>query len=89
MEVQNAPDYILPKQGLVRVKKSYCNWIMIPDGKKFITVEFTLFADPAGSIPVWLINLFSIYGPFETFKKLKTQLKKPQYSNVHFSFIEN
>jgi hypothetical protein len=55
----------------------------------FYTVEFTLFADPAGSIPIWLINLFSIYGPFETFKKLKTQLKKAQYINVHLPFIEN
>jgi hypothetical protein len=89
MDVQNVPDYLLPKKSLVRVMKSYCKWEVVPAGKKFITVEFTLFADPTGSIPAWLINLFSIYGPFETLTKLKTQLRKPAYSNVHLSFIEN
>ena len=89
MEVQNVPDYILPKHGLVRVINSYCKWIVTPTGNKYILVEFTLFADPAGSIPVWLINMFSTYGPFESFIKLKTQLKKPKYASAHFSFIEN
>jgi hypothetical protein len=89
MDVQNLPDYILPKHGLVRVEKSNCKWIVTPSGKNYITIEFILFADPAGSIPFWLINLFSTYAPFETFIKLKTQLKKPEYANAHFPFIEN
>ena len=89
MDVQNVPDYILPKPGLVRVLKSQCKWVVTPTGEKNILIEFTLFADPAGSIPVWLVNLFSTYGPFETFIKLKSQLKKPVYSNAHLSFIEN
>jgi START domain len=89
MEVQNVPDYILPRHGLVRVMKSHCKWTVAPAGKSCITIEFILFADPAGSIPVWLINMFSIYGPFETFIKLKEQLKKPEYTNARFPFIEN
>ncbi|HEV3221223.1 MAG TPA: START domain-containing protein [Puia sp.] len=89
MDVQNVPGYILPKHGLVRVLKSYCKWTVAPAGKNFIMIEFILFADPAGSIPIWLINMFSIYGPLETFIKLKTQLKKPEYTNAHFPFIEN
>ncbi len=89
MDVQNVPDYILPKHGLVRVVKSQCKWIITPTGKKSIIIEFTLFADPAGSIPVWLVNMFSTFGPYETFIKLKSQLKKPEYSNVHLSFIED
>ncbi len=89
MDVQNVPDYILPKHGLVRVVKSQCKWTVSPSGGKTIAIEFTLFADPAGAIPVWIVNMFSSYGPFETFIKLKSQLKKPEYSNAHFSFIEN
>jgi hypothetical protein len=89
MEVQNVPDYIPQKQGVVRILHSNCKWIITPVGSKVTSLEFTLFADPGGSIPIWLINIFSIYGPFETFKKLKTQLQKPEYAKVYFPFITN
>ena len=89
MEVQNVPGYISTKQDHVRVLKSYCKWVITPVGKNSIMIEFILFADPAGSVPVWLVNMFSIYGPFETFKKLKTQLKKPEYMNVNLTFIKD
>jgi START domain len=87
MEVQNVPDYITGKPGIVRVLQSYCKWVISPAGGDLITIEFTLFADPGGSIPVWLINIFSIYGPFETFRKLKIQLNKPEYRNVRLPHI--
>jgi hypothetical protein len=89
MDVQNMPGYIPPKEGIVRVMQSDCKWIITPAGKNSIIVEFTLFADPAGSIPMWLVNMFSIYGPFETFKKLKIQLKKPEYKNINLPFIKD
>jgi START domain len=87
MEVENVSNYIPQKQGIVRVLHSNCKWIITPVGNKVTSLEFSLFADPGGSIPIWLINIFSVYGPFETFKKLKTQLKKPEYANVYFPFI--
>lgn len=89
MDVQNVPDYISPKQDLVRVMKSRCHWVVTPAGKNSIIIEFTLFADPAGSIPIWLINTFSVYGPFETFKKLKIQLNKSKYKNADLAFVKN
>jgi len=89
MTVQNVPDFISPKNNMVRVLKSQCKWLITPIGKNQTLVEFTLFADPAGYIPIWLVNRFSYYGPFETFKKLKTQLKKPEYANYSLSFICN
>ena len=89
MTVQNIPDFIPPKKGIVRVMQSQCKWVVTPLNKKSLLVEFTLFADPAGSIPVWLINLMSSYGPYETFKKLKTQLLKPEYAHVTLVFIKN
>jgi hypothetical protein len=89
MTVQNIPNYIPPKKGIIRVERSQCKWVITPTEKNSLLVEFTLFADPAGSIPVWLVNMMSSYGPYETFKKLKTQLKKPQYQNVSLAFIKN
>jgi len=89
MDVQNVPDYMANKQGIVRVLKSSCQWVITPASGKLTTIEFTLFADPGGSVPAWLINIFSSYGPFETFRKLRVQLHKPEYANMHLSYIEN
>jgi START domain len=89
MEVQNVPNYIPPKQDLVRVINSYCKWVITPVRKNLIMIEFILFADPAGSIPGWLINMFSHYGPLETFKKLKIQIKKPEFLNMNFAYIKD
>jgi hypothetical protein len=89
MIVQNLPDFIPAKKGLVRVLNSQCKWVVTPLTDKSLLVEFTLFADPAGSIPVWLVNAMSYYGPYETFKKLKNQLLKPEYQNVSLAFIKN
>jgi hypothetical protein len=89
MTVQNLPDFIPLKKGFVRVLQSECKWVVTPMVKKSLQVEFTLFADPAGSIPVWLVNAMSYYGPLETFKKLKSQLLKPEYQDVSFAFVTN
>jgi START domain len=89
MIVQNLPDFIPEKKGVVRILNSQCKWVVTPLTKKSLLVEFTLFADPAGSIPVWLVNAMSYYGPYETFKKLKNQLLKPEYQNVSLAFIKN
>ena len=89
VEVQNLPDYIPRKKDIVRVVQSHCNWVIKPVSKNLILIEFTIFADPGGAIPAWLINLMSSYGPFETFKKLKTELQKPEYARVTFPFIKD
>ena len=89
MDVHNVPDYIATKQGIVRVLKSSCKWVITPAGGDLNTIEFTLFADPGGSIPAWIINIFSSYGPFETFRKLRVQLHKPEYVNMHLSYISD
>jgi len=89
MEVQNLPNYIPIKKDIVRVTHSQCNWVVKPLGKNLIGIEFTLFADPGGSIPVWLVNMMSSYGPLETFKKLKTELQKTEYAGVSLPFIQD
>jgi hypothetical protein len=56
MTVKNLPDFIPIKKGIVRVLHSQCKWVVTPLAKKSLLVEFTLFADPGGTIPVWLVN---------------------------------
>ncbi|WP_343532715.1 START domain-containing protein [Pedobacter sp.] len=81
--------YLPVKKNIVRVNHSNGKWILTPTKNNSIQIDYTLEVDPGGTIPVWLVNLFATSGPTETFKKMKTQIQKPQYVNANLSFIDN
>ncbi|RYU91949.1 lipid-binding protein [Mucilaginibacter terrigena] len=77
------------KDGIVRVKSSLSQWVIVPLNKNEVKVEYTIAAEPGGNIPAWLVNMFASEGPTQSFKALKLQLKKAQYKNAHLPFIKN
>ena len=40
-------------------------------GQQAMHIEYEVQVDPKGSIPAWVVNMFSTKGCFSTFKKLK------------------
>ena len=78
-----------PKEGVVRIKSSISEWTIYPVSKNEIKVQYLIYADPGGMIPAWLTNMFSSEGPTQSFKKLKLQLKKPEYKTAILPFIKN
>ncbi len=54
----------------VRITKSYGYWKLTTEGTKTL-VHFQYFASPAGSLPDWMINMFIVDNPYETFVLLK------------------
>lgn len=81
------PDLVPVKPGLVRIENSRGRWIISPLGNNRVKVVYTLHADPGGSIPAWLTNLFVTQGPSQSFKKLKKHLQKPAYQKEKLSYI--
>jgi hypothetical protein len=81
------PDMVPAKPGVVRVTDSKGKWVITPVHKNRVSIVYTLHADPGGSIPAWLSNMFITQGPSESFKKLKLQLQKPAYKNVKLDYI--
>jgi hypothetical protein len=75
------------KPKTVRVADSKGKWVITPVNKHQVKIVYTLHADPGGSIPAWLSNMFVTQGPAESFKKLKLQLQKPAYKNVKLAYI--
>jgi hypothetical protein len=69
------PDYIPEKSGKVRVPRSSINWYVTMPSSTSINIVYTFDADPGGSIPGWLVNMFADKGPYESFKKLSELLK--------------
>ncbi len=61
------PDY-------VRITKSYGYWKLTKQGTK-TSLHFQYFANPGGSLPDWVINMYIVDNPFETLQILRTKLK--------------
>ena len=70
------PHYIPEKDGKVRVPKSNINWYVTMPTVKTISIQYTFEAEPGGSLPAWLVNMFADKGPYESFKKLSEILKQ-------------
>jgi hypothetical protein len=88
----NAPciaDMVPVKSGVVRIANSNGKWVLTPVNNDRVKVVYTLHADPGGSIPAWLTNLFVTQGPRQSFRKLKVHLQKPVYKNVKLAYIVN
>ena len=64
------PNFIAEKSGKVRVPRSSVNWYVTMPSATSINIVYTFEADPGGSMPAWLVNMFADKGPYESFKKL-------------------
>lgn len=72
----SVPDYIAEKSGKVRVTKSTVIWNVTMPTTKTINIIYIFEAEPGGSLPAWVVNMFADKGPYETFKKLGEVLKQ-------------
>jgi hypothetical protein len=62
--------------GKVRVVHYFANWKVTMPTPQTICINYILEADPGGSIPSWLANIFIDKGPYETFRNLSQMLVK-------------
>lgn len=69
------PNYIPPKKGFTRVKKSIVSWEFIPLQSNRIKIIYKYMGDPGINMPSWIINLFIVEGPFKTLSNLKVILE--------------
>ncbi len=89
IEGENKPGLLPEKKNVVRIQQCYSKWIIAPQPNGQVKIEYVLQVDPGGMVPAWLINLFATRGPFESFKNLRLQVKKPAYSRVILPFIKD
>jgi hypothetical protein len=63
----------MPKD-LVQVPVTRGTWKIKTLTKKSIHVDYILEMNPGGSLPVWVLNLFSTKGPMESFENIKKKM---------------
>ena len=70
------PAFIPEKSGKIRVPSSFISWHVTMPTPKTIFINYIFQAEPGGSLPGWLVNMFADKGPYESFKKLAGLLKQ-------------
>ncbi len=86
---ENKPAYIPGKKSIVRIQESAAHWLITPLADGMVKVEYTMQVDPGGLLPAWLVNMFVAKGPYQTFVKLREQVKKPIYDDIKLGFIKD
>jgi hypothetical protein len=81
-----APTYIPEVEGVVRIKQFNSVYILTKLAAGKIRIDYTVYTDPGGNIPVWLINANIVSGPYNTFYAMNERL--PQYQSASFLFIK-
>jgi hypothetical protein len=66
----NLPDYGPIQKDLVKVPFSRGSWSVTTLPKNSIHIDYILQLNPGGSLPAWVLNLFSTKGPLETFENI-------------------
>ncbi len=70
----NIPGYQPVPKDLVQVPLTRGTWHITTISNKSIHVDYILEMNPGGSLPVWVLNLFSTKGPMETFENIKKKM---------------
>jgi START domain len=73
---ESVPGYAPEKNGMVRVQRSDISWYVTMPSAKTISIVYIFDAEPGGSLPAWVVNMFTDKGPYESFKKLSELLKR-------------
>jgi hypothetical protein len=76
MDAMAKPDYVPPKEGMVRIPESISTWEFIPKGNNKVEVIFTNHSDPGGTIPDWVVNMAATDNPFNTLSNLRKKLER-------------
>jgi hypothetical protein len=68
-------DYGPVPKDLVKVPFSKGSWMVSTLSKNSIHIDYILQLNPGGSLPAWVLNLFSTKGPMGTFENIKHKMK--------------
>jgi len=67
-------NYLPSNKDLVRIPYSRASWKVSTVSGKVIHLVYFIEIDPGGSVPGWIMNLYSTKGPFYSFKNLKSKM---------------
>jgi hypothetical protein len=86
----NTIEHILPEyNGKQRVPYSSAKWLVKAVEHDQISIDYTIKIDPGGGIPAWMVNLFIVKAPFESFKNLKKLIQEKRFQGMQYDVLKN
>ena len=83
-------DKIIPvKVGKIRVPITEATWTVIPLQENKIKIIYSIRIDPGGEVPAWMVNLFIVKIPYETFKNLASLLQRSSSKEPKLTFLKD
>lgn len=73
----------------MRITKMNGHWEFNPQANGEVEVVYQVHADPAGSLPTWLVNSLVVDMPFHTLKNMQTKVLEDKYQQAEVSSIKN
>lgn len=68
-------DLVPVHEDYIRMVQVEGEWIITSLDDQFCQVQHRFLADPEGSLPAWVVNLFIVDGPYTSMKNLKEFVK--------------
>lgn len=81
------PGMLPENKGVVRVPKLVSSWRFTPKGDGTVSAEYQLDINPGGDVPPWIVNMFSVEGPYESIMSMRKKLVEVKYKSAKFDFI--
>jgi len=69
--LRSVPDAVPESEDYVRIHISEGNWIFKEIGENKVEVIHQFLSEPGGNIPMWIVNMFIVSGPYKTLLNLK------------------
>ena len=69
------PDLVPVNDDFIRMYQVEGEWLITRIDEQFCEVQHRFLADPEGSLPAWVVNLFIVDGPYSSMKNLRELIK--------------
>lgn len=82
-------DVMDKQKGRIRITEMHGSWVFTPVDKNTTEITYQAHADPAGSLPNWLVNSLVVDMPYTTLKNMQTKVLEEQYQNAVMDNVVN
>jgi len=74
--IENKPEYIQNRDGIVRIQSAKGLWLITPTSENKTKLVYQMHVEPGGYVPAWLANLKITDTPYGFLYNLRKQLEK-------------
>ena len=71
LRVISTPDEYPQQKKLVRINKAKGFWELAPQTENSVKIIYQFYANPELKMPTWLLNMFTVDGPYKSLQHLK------------------